>query len=104
VTVFNVAMPMRGQRLPAKLTRPGVVRLQCDAGHTWMTAWIYVFDHPLFAVTDQEGHFAIPDAPPGEYTLEYWHEPLDGQGTGTIKTSRLVIGRKPVRADETLKL
>ena len=27
VTVFNIAMPIKGQRLPTKLTRPGPVRL-----------------------------------------------------------------------------
>ena len=60
VTVFNIAMPIKGQRLPVKLTRPGVVRLQCDAGHTWMTAWIHVFRETTFAVTDERGRFTIP--------------------------------------------
>jgi plastocyanin len=104
VTVFNFAMPIKGQKIPTKLIRPGVIRLQCDAGHTWMNAWIYVLDHAHYAVTDQDGHFAIHDVPPGEYSVEYWHEPIDGQGPGTIKTGRLVIGAKAVRADGMLKL
>ena len=104
VTVFNMAMPIKGQRLPTKLTRPGPVRLQCDAGHTWMNAWIYVLSEPLFAVTDDRGHFSIPAVPAGEYTIEYWHEPLDGKGAGITKSARLVVGDKPVRADANLKL
>ena len=44
VQTFNVAMPIKDQRLPTKLTRPGLVRLQCDAGHSWMSAWLYVFE------------------------------------------------------------
>ena len=104
VTVFNMAMPIKGQRLPTKLTRPGPVRLQCDAGHTWMNAWIYVLGEPLFAVTDDRGHFSIPAVPAGEYTIEYWHEPLDGKGAGVTKSARLVVGAQPVRADATLKL
>lgn len=104
VTVFNMAMPIKGQRLPTKLTRPGPVRLQCDAGHTWMNAWIYVLAEPKFAVTDDQGHFSIPDVPPGEYTVEYWHEPVDGKGAGITKTAHLVVGDKPVRADARVKL
>ena len=75
VQVFNVAMPIRNQHLPTKLTRPGLVHLQCDAGHTWMSAWIAVFDHPYFAVTGGDGQYAIKDVPAGHYTVEYWHEP-----------------------------
>jgi len=104
VTVFNMAMPIKGQRLPTKLTRPGPVRLQCDAGHTWMNAWIYVLPEPTFAVTDEHGHFSIAGVLPGEYTIEYWHEPLDGKGAGITKTARLVVADKPVRADARLKL
>jgi len=104
VTVFNMAMPIKGQRLPTKLTRPGPVRLQCDAGHTWMTAWVYVLPEATFAVTDERGHFSIPAVAPGEYTIEYWHEPLDGKGAGSTKTARVVVADKPVRADARLKL
>ena len=104
VTVFNVAMPIKGQRLPTKLTRPGMVRLQCDAGHSWMNAWIYVAEEPGFAVTDAQGHFTIANVPPGAYVIEYWHEPPDGKGPGVIKTARLVVTDKPVRADASLKL
>jgi|GEM_PF-1186545 plastocyanin len=106
VTVFNVAMPIKGQRLPTKLTRPGPVRLQCDAGHTWMNAWVYVLGEPasMFAVTDEHGRFSLPAVPPGEYTIEYWHEPVDGKGAGVTRTERLVVGEKPVHADARLKL
>ena len=104
VTVFNIAMPIKGQKLPTKLTRPGIIRLQCDAGHTWMSAWIHVFREPTFAVTDERGHFSIPAVPPGEYTIEYWHEPLDGVGAGITKTARLVVGARPARADARLEL
>ena len=54
LTVFNLATPIKGQKVPVAMRRPGLVKLQCDAGHTWMNAWIYVFDHPYYAVTDDE--------------------------------------------------
>ena len=107
MTVFNVAMPIKGQKLPTKLARSGLIRLQCDAGHAWMNAWIYVFDHALFAVTDKAGHFSIAHVPAGTYNISYWHEPLDGKGAGTTTTSRVVVDDKSdkgLSADITLKL
>jgi plastocyanin len=80
LTVFNVAMPFKGQKLPTVLRRPGPVKLRCDAGHTWMSAWVHVFDHPYFAVTDAKGRFTIKDVPPGKYTLQLWHEPVEEKG------------------------
>jgi len=77
LTVFNVAMPFKGGKAPQVLKRPGAIKLRCDAGHTWMNAYVHVFDHPWFAVTDAKGRFTIKDVPPGKYTLEYWHEPLN---------------------------
>jgi plastocyanin len=44
------------------------IRIGCDL-HRWMSAWIYVFDHPYFAVTDEQGKYEIQDVPPATYTL-----------------------------------
>lgn len=44
------------------------VRLGCDI-HPWMRGWIYVFEHPYFAVTDERGKFRLGSVPPGEYKL-----------------------------------
>lgn len=105
VQAFNVAMPIRNQRVPTRLTRPGPVRLQCDAGHTWMSAWVYVFEHPYFAVTGADGKFEIKNVPAGHYAVEYWHEPADGKGTGLITTAEIdVKDGAPARADAALKL
>ena len=105
LTVFNVALPIKGQKLPVPMTTPGLVKLQCDAGHTWMSAWIYVFDHPYFAVTDAIGAFVIKDVPAGEHVVELWHEPADGQGAGTRTTAKVkVIDGKRARLDLTVRL
>jgi plastocyanin len=44
------------------------IALSCDI-HSWMTAWVYVFDHRQFAVTDAAGRFRIDNIPPGHYRL-----------------------------------
>jgi hypothetical protein len=73
LTVFNLALPNQEQRIKRPLSKPGLVRVECDA-HGWMLAWIYVADNPYYAVTGQDGNFAIADVPPGNYTLVAWHE------------------------------
>jgi hypothetical protein len=74
-TVFNVSLPFRGQILDVtrRIDKTGILQVNCDT-HAWMRAYIHVFDHPYFAVSDERGAFAIPDAPPGKYTLNVWHE------------------------------
>lgn len=72
-TAFNVAMPKQGERIKAKLEKPGLVRVECDA-HGWMRGWIYVADNPYYAITLKDGTFTIADVPPGTYTLVAWQE------------------------------
>lgn len=72
-TVFNVALPVKGQRIEKPLTKPGVVRVECDT-HGWMLAWVFAADNPYYAVTSPEGTFSIADVPPGSYTLVAWQE------------------------------
>ncbi|HZS41056.1 MAG TPA: carboxypeptidase regulatory-like domain-containing protein [Polyangia bacterium] len=86
LTLVNLAMPVQGQKLDAPssvLAKPGVASFRCDAGHTWMSAYIHVFDHPYFAVTDEKGRFKIDGLPPGTYTLKIEHELL-GSSTKSI--------------------
>lgn len=49
------------------------IKLKCDI-HRWMTGYIFVFDHPFYAVTGADGAFKIEGLPAGEYTLAAWHE------------------------------
>lgn len=76
-TVFNIAQPVKGQRTAVKGTAfpaPGVYRATCDAGHPWMSAYIWVTDHPYYVVTMDDGTFELKDIPPGTYTVKMWHE------------------------------
>lgn len=78
-TAFNVAVPIAGMEIPVTMKQPGVLKLRCDAGHTWMSAYVLVMDHPFYAVTAADGRFEISGVPPGTYELEVWHEWLGRQ-------------------------
>jgi hypothetical protein len=38
-----------------------------------MFAYVSVFDHPYFAVTDKDGKFTIKNVPDGKYTIQAFH-------------------------------
>jgi hypothetical protein len=50
-----------------------MVKLKCDL-HSWMSAWVWVQDNPLFAVTGEDGSFIIKNVPFGIWNIEVWHE------------------------------
>jgi cytochrome c oxidase cbb3-type subunit 2 len=81
-TAFNLAMPVRGQKIRRPLDQPGVLRLQCDSGHTWMSAFIVVVPHPHHAVTRTDGSFALEGLPPGTHRVTFWHETLGKREVG----------------------
>lgn len=57
------------------------IRLGC-VFHGAMRAWIYVFDHPWFKVTEREGRFRFENVPVGAYTLGVVHP------AGKLRSSR----------------
>ncbi len=59
---------------------PSAIPVSC-ALHSWMHAYIRVFDHPYFAVTDSDGNFEIKLAPKGKFRLYIWH-PANGWKDG----------------------
>jgi hypothetical protein len=76
---FNIGQPPKSTDRERIFKRAeGPIRLGCDF-HKWMAAWIFVLDHPFFAVTDEKGNFEIKGLPPGEYTFEAWHEEFGNQ-------------------------
>ncbi|HKW01118.1 MAG TPA: carboxypeptidase regulatory-like domain-containing protein [Vicinamibacterales bacterium] len=52
---------------------PGIVPVSCDI-HSHMSAYILVFSHPFFAVTDDDGRYSIGAVPAGSYKLLVWSE------------------------------
>ena len=98
VTLGNIAMPIKGQhsKMPLNiLAKPGSVRFKCDV-HSWMDGYVYVFDHPGFAVSDKAGAFRIPEVPPGTYELLIQHELL---GSTTRKVTVPAGGEVSIEID-----
>ena len=79
---FDLGRYSRGKSKAVRFDRPGVVQVFCDI-HSHMSAYILVFAHRYFAVTDQAGAFTIAGVPPGSYTLAVWHE-------GEVRDTRTV--------------
>jgi hypothetical protein len=73
-TLFNIATPTKGVKYYIHFPEDSVVRCICDAGHPWMEAYIHVLPNPYYAVTGDDGSFAIDGIPPGTYTVRYSHE------------------------------
>jgi hypothetical protein len=99
-SLLNVAMPVPNREVRKKLLRAhGVgLRLVCDV-HVHMNAWMAAFDHPYFAVTDEQGRFEITGVPAGSYTLVAWHE---GYNVTTFVSSRPVYDEPHVRKTSVL--
>lgn len=48
------------------------LKFECDV-HSWMFAWVSVFDNPYFDISGTEGKFTIKNVPPGKYTIVAAH-------------------------------
>jgi plastocyanin len=70
---FDLGRYPRGQSRSVVFDRTGVVRVFCEI-HSHMSAYILVFAHRFFAVTDLEGRYRIDGIPPGSYTLALWSD------------------------------
>jgi plastocyanin len=79
---FDLGRYAAGASKAVRFDRPGVVRVFCDI-HSHMSAFVVVFNHPYFKVTDADGRFRIDNVPPGTYTLVGWYE-------GDARTERSV--------------
>ena len=92
---FNLGMPIQGMKMTKKFENPEVMaKIKCDV-HPWMNAHAGVLTHPYFSVTGTDGSFEIKDLPPGEYTIEAWHEKYGTQ------TQKVTVGEGAVSVEFT---
>ena len=79
---FDLGRYAVGHSRSVKFDRPGIVRVFCDI-HSHMNAFILVFSHPFFAVTDAEGRYRIDNVPPGTYNVIAWNEGVSSDAQPT---------------------
>jgi plastocyanin len=70
---FDLGRYAAGHSKPVRFDRAGVVRVFCDI-HSHMNAFILVFSHPFYALTDNDGRYRIDNVPPGTYNVVAWNE------------------------------
>jgi plastocyanin len=73
VKPFDLGRYATGHSKPVRFDTPGIVRVFCEI-HSHMNAFILVFSHPFFAVTDDDGSYRIDNVPPGTYSVVAWNE------------------------------
>lgn len=89
---FDLGRYPKGQSRSVRFDTPGIVPIICDI-HAHMSAYVLVFSHPFFGVTDAQGRYAIPNVPAGAHTLKVWSE------LGTAEPRRVTVGAGVVDAD-----
>lgn len=76
---WNQGQPPGSGTIERKFSVPEIMfPIKCNV-HAWMKAYAAVMEHPYFAVTGEAGTFEMKNVPPGEYTLEAWHERFPAQ-------------------------
>src|ERR1051326_2496748 len=70
---FDLGRYAAGKSHALRFDRPGIVRVFCDI-HSHMNAFILVFSHPFFSMTDADGRYRIDNIPPGTYNVVAWNE------------------------------
>jgi plastocyanin len=89
---FDLGRYPKGRSRSVRFDTPGIVPIICDI-HAHMSAYVLVFTHQFFAVTDEEGRYGIPGVPAGSYTIKVWSE------LGTAEPKRVTAASGPVDVD-----
>lgn len=82
----NVQLSAGSEKALQLFAESNAIGLSCGA-HPWMKGYVWVFDHPYFAVTDKDGNFEIKLAPAGNRSVVLWHEEkgwLEGKKGRTV--------------------
>jgi plastocyanin len=72
---FDLGRFPKGKSRGETFDKPGVVKVFCQI-HSHMSATVLVFDHPWFAIPDEQGNFDLSGVPAGMHQITAWHERL----------------------------
>jgi plastocyanin len=89
----NKIIPANGNEMVKLNADKQPIAISCNI-HPWMKGWIRVFDHPYFAVTDENGNFEIKDAPAGKLKMIVWQEDMGFLGGDAGKEGKAIEVKK----------
>jgi plastocyanin len=81
---FDLGRYAVGRSKSVRFDRPGIVRVFCDI-HSHMSAFILVFAHRYFALSEPDGSYRLENVPPGTYTVMAWNE------AAALESRRVVV-------------
>ncbi len=91
---WNFSLGVKGMSRTTSIAKSEtMIEVKCDV-HPWMRTYVGVFDHPYFMLSGTDGVFALKDVPPGEYTVEAWHERFG------VQTQKVILGTKETKTLE----
>jgi plastocyanin len=94
----NEAQLPNGADLTFSFSKPeNFLKFKCDV-HSWMFAWVSIFDHPYFAVSGKDGTFKIANVPPGKYKVQAAH-----RKAGVVAQEIEVKEGEPAKVDLSLE-
>lgn len=71
---FNIGMPVQGMKQTRVFSRAEApFHVKCDV-HPWMSAYVGVFSHPFFGVSDEQGQVELKNLPAGTFQVQAWQE------------------------------
>ncbi len=83
---FDLGLYKSGASKEQTFKTAGPVQLLCNI-HSNMSGMLYVSDTPYFAQADAQGRFTVKNVPPGNYTVEVWHEWSTKTATKQVKVA-----------------
>lgn len=100
---FNEAVPPRSKIEKALNPQPSPLNVRCSV-HPWMSAYIWVFEHPYAAKTDENGQFTIPNVPTDvDLQIVFWHGARGFFSDGGEKGSSIRLAPKETKqVDRTI--
>jgi plastocyanin len=88
---FDLGLYPVGTSKRVTIDHPGLSRIFCNI-HPNMAAHIMAVETPYYALSDENGHFTIPNVPIGAYTYHAWRPGRpDLTGTFTVGTAPLEV-------------
>jgi hypothetical protein len=69
---WTLTLPEPDRPRTRRMDQAGVIELSSGANYFWMHAYLWVCDHPYYAMTDAAGRWSLSGVPAGEYDLVAW--------------------------------